>query len=180
MPTKPYIIDVNQSSSNLILRWAKPTSTNGPLKNYLIEMTDKKSGTKKIWETDGTTQSFEMEVSQFKPGQEVSFRVRAANSLFKGEFSDSAEISIGHSVLEDSINNIEIVDITDRTAVFKWSKIQPNGDESPLNSGKPWDIRISYSIMQNHFAFYPEIQVPNDQVQTTIDNLSPGSVYTFR
>ena len=35
--------------TNIILRWARPSTTNGPLKNYIIEMTT--DGVKKVWET---------------------------------------------------------------------------------------------------------------------------------
>ncbi len=40
MPTKPSLYDVAQTSSNLVLKWTQPASTNGPLKNYIIEITD--------------------------------------------------------------------------------------------------------------------------------------------
>ena len=52
MPTKPNIFQISQSSTNVIIRWAKPSTTNGPLKNYIIEMIDITSGAKNIWETE--------------------------------------------------------------------------------------------------------------------------------
>ena len=50
MPTKPSIYKVSQSGTNIILRWARPSTSNGPLKNYIIEMST--DGVKKIWETE--------------------------------------------------------------------------------------------------------------------------------
>ena len=49
MPTKPRIYKVSQSGTNIILRWTRPSTSNGPLKNYIIEMST--DGLKNIWET---------------------------------------------------------------------------------------------------------------------------------
>ena len=58
MPMKPSIYKVSQSDTNVILRWARPSTTNGALKNYDIEMVVAGrigAGTKKIWTTEVLT-----------------------------------------------------------------------------------------------------------------------------
>ena len=56
MPTKPRIYKVSQSGTNIILRWTRPSTSNGPLKNYIIEMST--DGFKNIWETQVCIDSF--------------------------------------------------------------------------------------------------------------------------
>ena len=58
MPRKPSIYRISQSDTNVILRWARPPTTNGPLKNYDIEMVVEGrigAGTKKVWTTQVCT-----------------------------------------------------------------------------------------------------------------------------
>ena len=56
--------------SSLFLKWTKPATTNGPLKNYIIEMTDSdKNDQKTTWETNGPVQEYTLHAEEFKPGQ---------------------------------------------------------------------------------------------------------------
>ena len=68
MPSKPTLIGVNQTSASLVLQWTKPATTNGPLKNFIIEMTNSDSGTKSTWETDGPVQEYVLDAHEFNPG----------------------------------------------------------------------------------------------------------------
>ena len=113
----------------------------------------------------------------------LSFRVRAVNSVFKGEFSDVKELSTGHLILKDSINDIKLVKSGDNWAAFRWNKLQPTSSSALY--GKTWTYRISYSDLDNQFAVYDQMTLINDdqsgdQITLNITNLSPGSRYTFR
>ena len=67
VPSAPRITDVNQTNAGLVLHWTKPGSTNGALKNYIIEMTVD-SNTETL-ETAGPEQDYTMDTEQFNPGQ---------------------------------------------------------------------------------------------------------------
>ena len=69
VPSAPHITDINQTNAGLVLHWTKPGSTNGALKNYIIEMSVDKGNTE-TWETAGPEQSYVLDTQQFNPGQE--------------------------------------------------------------------------------------------------------------
>ena len=72
----------------------------------------------------------------------VTFRVRAVNSHFKGDFSEPKELEIGHAILQDAISQLEIVATADAFVTFGWKKLVAQ-DGSPL-FGKSWYYRLSY------------------------------------
>ena len=104
--------------------------------------------------------------------------MRAVNSHFKGEFSEPRELEIGHVILQDAILDLDLVATADSYVTFKWSKLEPQ-TESPL-TGKSWYYRVSYSILDNQFATYPDLNITNERTTVNVTNLSPGSAYTFR
>ena len=67
IPSAPIITDINQTNAGLVLSWTKPGSTNGALKNYIIEM--RVNENLETWETDGPVQSYIFDTQQFNPGQ---------------------------------------------------------------------------------------------------------------
>lgn len=67
MPSKPSIYEANHTDSSIVLTWTKPSSTNGPLKNYILEMTT--NGSKTVWETDGPVLAYTLDAQTFYPGQ---------------------------------------------------------------------------------------------------------------
>ena len=87
-----------------------------------------------------------LEASQFNPGQILTFRVQAVNSLFNGEFSDEYKFSIEHSVIEDTIENIQVVSKSDSKVIIKWSKVIPK-ENSALNNGSTWFYRYIYLLL---------------------------------
>ena len=87
-----------------------------------------------------------LEASQFNPGQILTFRVQAVNSLFNGEFSDEYKFSIEHSVIEDTIENIQVVSKSDSKVNIKWSKVIPK-ENSALNNGSTWFYRYIYLLL---------------------------------
>ena len=63
----------------------------------------------------------------------VTFRVRAVNSHFKGDFSDPKDLEIGHEILQDAISQLKIVSTADSFVTFQWSKLVPaQAESSPL------------------------------------------------
>ena len=70
MPGKPAFLDhLNQTTSNFVLRWTKPATTNGPLKNYIIEITDTDMNTVHNFETEGPVQEYVFDASEFHTNQ---------------------------------------------------------------------------------------------------------------
>ena len=65
----------------------------------------------------GPVDKYVLEASQFNPGQILTFRVQAVNSLFNGEFSDVYQFSIEHSVIEDTIENIQVASKSDSKVI---------------------------------------------------------------
>ena len=108
----------------------------------------------------------------------VTFRVRAVNSHFKGEFSEPKTLEIGHVILQDAILDLKLTKFTDNYAYFTWTKLAPDA-KSPL-FGQDWYYRVSYSILDNQFAVYPDLTVNREDQNVNITGLSPGSAYTFR
>ena len=94
----------------------------------------------------GPVDQYVLEASQFNPGQILTFRVQAVNSLFNGEFSDEYKFSIEHSVIEDTIENIQVVSKSDSKVIIKWSKVIPK-ENSALNNGSTWFYRYIYLLL---------------------------------
>ena len=44
----------------------------------------------------------------------MTFRIRAVNSVYKGEYSDSKEVIVGHSILEDSIQALTLGKVSNK------------------------------------------------------------------
>ena len=112
------------------------------------------------------------------------FRVRAVNSEFKGPFSEPKEVIIGSSILEDSIQDLNLVKAGDTWAFFRWEKLVP-GSKSPLYNDNSWTYRVVYTDQENHFAkFTPKILTNANSSSSTmslnVTDLSPGSFYQFR
>lgn len=94
----------------------------------------------------GPVDQYVLEASQFNPGQILTFRVQAVNSLFNGEFSDEYKFSIEHSVIEDTIENIQVDSKSDSKVIIKWSKVIPK-EHSALNNGSTWFYRYIYLLL---------------------------------
>jgi hypothetical protein len=94
----------------------------------------------------GPVDKYVLEASQFNPGQILTFRVQAVNSLFNGEFSDEYKFSIEHSVIEDTIENIQVASKSDSKVIIKWSKVTPK-ENSALNNGSTWFYRYIYLLL---------------------------------
>jgi len=107
IPSAPRITNLEQTNAGLVLSWTKPGATNGALKNYIIEISV--DDNIETLETDGPVQNYVMDTQQFNAGQKVTFRVRAVNSHFKGDFSEAKDLEIGHAILQDAISQLEIV-----------------------------------------------------------------------
>ena len=67
IPSAPQITNINQTNAGLVLYWTTPGSTNGALKNYIIEMTV--NNQIETWETIGPVQKYILDTQQFNPGQ---------------------------------------------------------------------------------------------------------------